>query len=223
MLYALKVMFLIVLFSIFSVCGFLESSHFFVSHNDKEEARVITEKATQLIDHYKEEMSQRVRDAKTHVQRVMDDVRSFNNTTPCSPSHETQQKGCAVMNPQQHDLSAPIVKRDLPTSLIIFISFSMPDASLKALFIEAEKRSHVRLVLRGFMDDSMEKTARKIQELGGVVDIDPDIFERYHIEQVPTFLWMSDEKPKGKLCGNITLSYAQELFNEKNQNERHAS
>ena len=56
------------------------------------------------------------------------------------------------------------------------------------------------------------KTARRIAELEGVMEINPELFDAYRIEQVPTFVLIKDGKPHAKVAGNISLQYAKELL-----------
>jgi conjugal transfer pilus assembly protein TrbC len=90
----------------------------------------------------------------------------------------------------------------------------MPDASLKALFAALDTNLDVKLVIRGLVDDSMDKTARKISDLGGVLEINPELFDHYQITQVPTFVLVKKSGETFKLAGNVTLNYAREILNK---------
>lgn len=77
-------------------------------------------------------------------------------------------------------------------AVYLFASFSMPDASLRALIRQGELVG-VPIVLRGLIDDSVEATMQRVhglydqqerQETG--VLIDPTLFARFAIDQVPT-------------------------------------
>jgi type-F conjugative transfer system pilin assembly protein TrbC len=91
----------------------------------------------------------------------------------------------------------------------------MPEASLKHLCETLKDHLEVTLVLRGLIEDSMEKTARKIDAIKGVFEINPELFEQYDIKEVPTFVLIKKDKPVARLRGNITLTYAKALFAEK--------
>ncbi len=97
-------------------------------------------------------------------------------------------------------------------NLYIFVSFSLPKESLKALAIEAKKQNGV-LVIRGLIDNSFVKTAQFLQGIGEGVILDPTLFRKYKIQAVPTFV---QESKAGTLqiAGNITLAYALEKFRE---------
>ncbi len=209
--------------SVFAFIGCAESKSIVILRENREEALRIREHAQKHIETHKAEAMSKAFEAKEIVQNVINEARGNNNVSPCLSTEDAAHKGCAVIKPQTHTLSSKTTSVDASTHIVVFVSFSMPEESLKALFKEAEKNPHVRLVLRGLVDDSMEKTAQKIQTLEGVVDVDPELFERYQIEQVPTFMWVKKGQPLGKLMGNITLSYTQEIFDEKILHERQSS
>ena len=99
--------------------------------------------------------------------------------------------------------------------ILVFVSFSMPEASIKHLLESLKEHPEVTLVLRGLIDDSMEKTARYIADIKGVFEINPERFEEYNIQVVPTFVLLKKDVPYAKLQGNITLTHAKELFATK--------
>lgn len=73
-------------------------------------------------------------------------------------------------------------------SVYVFISFSVPQKSLQQWAAQAQK-IHAPLVIQGLVDDSFPKTQQAVAALSkdgqsGVV-LDPRLFERYHITQVP--------------------------------------
>lgn len=115
---------------------------------------------------------------------------------------------------------------------LVFISFSMPDDSLRALLRDAVHMGSP-LVLRGMVDNSMKRTVERIGELlgngqsgKGVVDglapslaIDPTLFERFGVDKVPAFILLLEAAapctPSGcpvpdhlKLAGDVSLAYA---------------
>jgi conjugal transfer pilus assembly protein TrbC len=65
----------------------------------------------------------------------------------------------------------------------------MPEQSLK-LWSEQAARVNGQLFIRGFLDNSLEKTTAKTmalfgKEKNGELLIDPNAFEQYHIKSVP--------------------------------------
>ena len=94
----------------------------------------------------------------------------------------------------------------------IFISLSMPETSLKALYQEAEQQGAV-LVLRGLKDNNFKQTAEALTTLGIGVQIDPMLFKKYAIQSVPTFVRTHGSEHES-ISGNISLAYALQRFKE---------
>ena len=113
--------------------------------------------------------------------------------------------------------------------LYVFVSFSMPEVTLKRLLTQAS-RIDASLILRGLIDDDMGKTKTRIAQLleadengltrikGGFA-IDPTLFERFDIQQAPTFVLTDSPAPRctdagcddvsyARLSGDTTLEYA---------------
>ena len=114
---------------------------------------------------------------------------------------------------------------------LVFVSFSMPEASLRSLLAEAA-RVESPVVLRGLVDNSMKRTVARLGELLGTGDssettgepspslaIDPTLFERFGVDKVPTFVLPLDTiapcTPEGcpvpthlKVAGDVSLVYA---------------
>jgi len=112
-------------------------------------------------------------------------------------------------------------KVDLPQKgdkIYVFISFSMPKASLDTLLKDAEKYN-ATLVLRGLKNNSFKETAKVIQDFYGDhkgegvgFEINPELFLKYKISYVPVFLNLTNSK---RLSGNVTLSYAAKKLKEE--------
>jgi conjugal transfer pilus assembly protein TrbC len=102
-----------------------------------------------------------------------------------------------------------------PQDLIIFVSSSMPPASLKALFWQAQ-RAGIPLVFRGLIDNSFEKTKSFFEEHQINGEIDPNLFSEYHVSEVPTFV-IREGKTFDVLQGNISLEDALTLFKKKGE------
>ena len=112
-----------------------------------------------------------------------------------------------------------------PGGLSVFVSLSMPRASLELLVAEAE-RTGATLVLRGMVDRSISKTMLAVQKLIGqrrvAWAIDPDAFARFHVETVPVFvLTLQGARFEGcgddacflhedyvRLVGDVSITYA---------------
>lgn len=111
------------------------------------------------------------------------------------------------------------------TALFVLVSLSMPPASLDRLAAQAGKAG-ATLVLRGVVDGSLTKTAEMTaavirQHPGAQFQIDPTLFRRFNVDQVPTFV-MAAPTAQGQTCGkdcgaqgtfvrvsgDVTLDYA---------------
>jgi conjugal transfer pilus assembly protein TrbC len=103
-------------------------------------------------------------------------------------------------------------------TLVVFVSFSMPKASLKELSDQRQKYG-ATLVLRGLHEGSFSKTKDKILEIsqdGLQLDINPELFREYDVHQVPTFVLIKGGKEVNRLLGNVTLEFAhQKLLEEE--------
>jgi len=189
----------------------------FCSSQDKEaykaEVAAREGEAARLKEAFEGELTHKVLEAKTIIQNHIKGEQA-----PCLEKRSEENgdgPGCNVMPFSQKMVSNTTTSSESKQNqnLIVFVSFSMPEASLKALFEALDKNPDVKLVMRGLVDDSMDKTARKINELGGVLEINPELFDRYQITHVPTFVLVNGDKPALKLAGNVTLSYARDIFN----------
>jgi conjugal transfer pilus assembly protein TrbC len=82
------------------------------------------------------------------------------------------------------------------TRLIVFISLAMPDGALRRLVADGA-RSGAVLVLRGLEDGSIRKTVAHISKLAGgrmgTIQIDPQAFARYGVQQVPVVVLAREE------------------------------
>lgn len=109
--------------------------------------------------------------------------------------------------------------------LLVFISLSMPEATLTRLADQAA-RARAVLVLRGLAEGSMTRTVARVRQLVGTrqvaVQVDPQAFDRYAVVSVPTFVLVragaSSPPCAGSLCsggdtfakaaGDVSLGYA---------------
>lgn len=145
---------------------------------------------------------------------------------------KTQEDIRALLaNPQRTAPQGPTAGDGDPPPLV-FISFSMPDDSLRALLRDTVHTGSP-LVLRGMVDNSMKRTVERLGDLLGtgkpgkdVVDglapslaIDPTLFERFRVDKVPAFILPLEAAapctPSGcpvpdhlKLAGDVSLVYA---------------
>lgn len=85
--------------------------------------------------------------------------------------------------------------------ILIFVSFSMPDAALQSYYQEVQLLGG-KLVMRGLKNNSFKDTQVKTMKLGINFDIDPTLFEEYGITTVPTILLISDKNRQGNELSN---------------------
>jgi type-F conjugative transfer system pilin assembly protein TrbC len=105
----------------------------------------------------------------------------------------------------------------LEDGIIVFVSFSMPKASLMKLGDQSQKYK-ATLVLRGIHEDSFLKTKDKILEInpkGLQLQIHPDLFRQYNIKRVPTFVLVKNGMEINRLSGNVTLEFAHSKLSEE--------
>lgn len=138
-----------------------------------------------------------------------------------------QTKSCTAAKELVHQ-GNEIIHKSLETRksearyprLLVFVSFSMPVQTLKALGSQVNAVDG-NLVLRGLVKGSFKETAEKLKELQEEILIDPTLFESYGISSVPTFVLRSESRRKIKdgsydrLSGNVSLEYALEQFASK--------
>ncbi|MBP9752203.1 MAG: type-F conjugative transfer system pilin assembly protein TrbC [Proteobacteria bacterium] len=110
------------------------------------------------------------------------------------------------------------VKTTIGDKIYVFVSFSMPKASLINLLKEAPKHN-ATLVLRGLKNNSFKETAKVIQDFydqekgeGVGFEINPELFEKHKIASVPVFLNLTNNN---KLSGNVTLDFAVKKIKEE--------
>jgi len=130
---------------------------------------------------------------------------------------------------EQHDVLAD--PNSSGSRFYVFVSFSMPDVTLRRLMQQA-KRIGAPLVLRGMVENDMNKTRIKVGKLldadkngntniEGGLSIDPTLYERFGISVVPSFV-LADAPVQAcnqtgcptpdfvRLAGDVTLEYVLE-------------
>jgi conjugal transfer pilus assembly protein TrbC len=116
-----------------------------------------------------------------------------------------------------------------PAGVLVFVSFSIPEESLRQLVLDAH-RAEVPVLLQGFVGGSLKETATRMRTLlgadtgqdllGGVV-IDPRAFRIFRVTEVPAFLATSaplpdcdgldcaaPPPPHDRIAGNMSLGAA---------------
>jgi conjugal transfer pilus assembly protein TrbC len=114
-------------------------------------------------------------------------------------------------------------------TLLVFVSFAMPEPTLQRLVGQAAA-SGATILLRGFVDGSLQETVARAQRLIGQrkvgFQIDPQAFDRFSVASTPTFVLIkegvSPELCAGGTCypasaflsasGDVSLDYALDYF-----------
>lgn len=113
-------------------------------------------------------------------------------------------------------------------NIIIFVSFSMPDESLKGWMREAQI-INAPVVVRGFINNSFKDTINKISILTkdnhGGIQIDPTLFQRFQVDKVPAVVVVKEPNCMPSMScaidydivyGDVTLLYAlKKIANEE--------
>ena len=106
------------------------------------------------------------------------------------------------------------------SSVMVFVSFSMPKESLKAWMHEAQK-IHAPIILRGLINNSFKDTQKAIfdlikedHSLGGM-QIDPLSFKKFNISKVPAVV-LTRDREFDVIYGNVTFDYALKKLHEAN-------
>ncbi|HGD2626298.1 TPA: type-F conjugative transfer system pilin assembly protein TrbC [Legionella pneumophila] len=114
------------------------------------------------------------------------------------------------------------------SSVVVFLSFSMPEQSLKS-WLRQCKISGATPVIRGLINNSFKETMvaiKKLSEQSGTgMQLDPILFQTFHIKQVPAVVFAKDipECPATMDCkpvdydvvyGDVSLSYALGKIND---------
>jgi type-F conjugative transfer system pilin assembly protein TrbC len=164
------------------------------------------------------------RQAETYAKTYQEEARSIvkraivHQNKQCKTAQDLAQQGKEIAS---KSLESKVDEARYP-KLLVFVSFSMPLPTLKALGSQVY-RVGGKLVLRGLVEGNFRETAKKLQELQEEILIDPTLFEDYGISTVPTFVLRSESTRKVKdgsydrLSGNVSLEYALEQFSSKGE------
>ena len=109
--------------------------------------------------------------------------------------------------------TSPLLDTNKP---LIFVSSSMPIASLKRLSYQAQQQGAI-LVIRGMVDGSMHKTAQLVDQMDHPLEIDPKLFEQFGIDKVPMFI-IPHKRRWYKVAGNVELTFALERVYTQTEN-----
>lgn len=103
---------------------------------------------------------------------------------------------------------------------LVFVSFSMPETSLRQWLSDAHKIG-ASVVIRGLKNNSFKETAEKIIKLldktnQGGLEINPLVFREYHIAKVPAVVVVDESLHNFDIVyGNVSLEYALKIIADK--------
>lgn len=155
-------------------------------------------------------------------QRHIDEV--LKNNATLNAEREQYQKKMSIQNAPKTSFFESATNSDAQAHLFVFISFSMPEQSLKN-YLQAANKVGARVVVRGLINNDFTQTITRIQELveednqSGVI-VDPTLFAQFQIQRVPAVVVSEGAYPcQEKECqfhtfdvlyGNVDLAYALE-------------
>ncbi len=92
--------------------------------------------------------------------------------------------------------------------LFVFVSLAMPEPTLARL-VDQAAQAKASILIRGFANGSLRETIGRIQKLigqrGVAILIDPQAFDRYAIQRVPTFVLARDGARPAACTGGTCL------------------
>lgn len=161
-------------------------------------------------DAYQQEAMELFEKSKELKSDYLSDALNIKNFTDQKNTHFSCQenKGSTELIQEQETFKKPST---LPR-YYVFVSFSMPEPALKALYQEIEHENAI-LVLRGLYQDSFRQTAKKLKHLKIVADINPNLFKQYQISTIPAFVVEEGEK-YSILRGHVTFQFASQKLQE---------
>ena len=109
----------------------------------------------------------------------------------------------------------PVLGAASGPSLLVFVSFAMPEATITRLLDQAS-RARATLVLRGFVNGSLRDTVERMQRLIGnrqvAVQIDPQAFDRFSIVRTPSFVLVRDGAATSPCASGLCVAGDQYLL-----------
>ena len=198
----------------------------------KGEMRELSKKSKNMISNYS---TLRKQELNAHLKHEKEVKKMATETREISSSYRQEVKKMdkehkQIMSKYIKEAKDPFIESLGITDIIsnpeirkyVFLSFNMPDQSLKVL-LKAAKQKGYSPVIRGFIEGSMTKTVSKIKSMIDMtkegVAVDPEAFEEFNITKVPSFVIAEDyrcddqdncSKAKyNKVTGNVTLDYAE--------------
>ena len=183
---------------------FCDSSIASMQNNNNEDyaayAKEQAQRKQKIIAPYKAEINELVKNVL--VKQSQPDIKTFKKEIT-----DISKGQCSMQSQDVNFIQAPI---------IVFVSFSMPEESIKAWITQAQKIG-AAVYIRGLVNNSFRDTAKIISGLvqdqpGGLL-IDPTLFKKYSITQVPAVV-VVDGESFDVVYGDVTLDYALEKISK---------
>ena len=196
----------VLVFVLFSFCGPSLANNEDYTVYAKEQAQ----KAKEIIVPYKLEVDALIKDALAR--QSQPDIKAFKKEI-------TKIAKTQCPNQYQDDNTTTLSGASAATPILIFVSFSMPKESIKGWIAQA-KKSDAAIYIRGLVNNSFKDTAKAVQELvqdqpGGLL-IDPTLFKKYSITQVPAVV-VTNSDSFDVIYGDVNLDYALERISKAAQ------
>ena len=108
------------------------------------------------------------------------------------------------------------VEMQIEPGIYVFVSFSLPDESLRNYFIDAN-RYGAKLVMRGLTGDKNSRnrfaiTKARMERARINVDINPNLIEQLNITQIPVIAVVTSDQVIKKISGQISVQKALQLM-----------
>lgn len=145
-----------------------------------------------------EDMQSLISDAKQHEAEQLREYTPFAMEAKQQESRVTapyRQEAAMISATQSQHFIGESIKQKSP-SVIIFVSFSMPEKSIQSYLYDA-KKIHADVVIRGLINNSFKETFFKMASIvkqagGGGVELNPPLFKKFNITNVPAVVVLSD-------------------------------
>lgn len=167
-----------------------------------------------------------INQARLHRDKITEEILKSNNKflglRKISAKKTTDYQIAIEDIKNEHQDKLKILKKIRKTEkAIVFVSFSMPELSLKQIIHDAA-RYQVPIVIRGLYQNSFRKTVEKMFEFvkenkKGGITINPRWFKEHGVKTVPAVVVAKEHGPEDVVYGNIPLKKALLIIAERGE------
>ncbi len=163
---------------------------------------------------------------QVNIKSARNSARQFSDPSSITITPDEQGKTTINYSNTSAEYSVDNNEQTKKRQLYYFFSFSMPERELEQALHDAinlgEKNEDVILVLRGLVKNDFKVTIKAFHDLKestGLFDVDfpvelnPELFQEYAIEKVPTVVYLSEDGA-GRISG-VSIPYAFSRFSEE--------